>query len=314
MYVYDLHTMKGEESVSSPLSVALGNFDGVHLGHAQLIRECVGYAREKGIASAVWTFSDSAGELPNKPGVLCLTSCEEKLDLIASMGVDYAILEDFSAVRDMTPEHFVREHLIKDCKAVCAVCGYNFRFGAGGVGTCDSLRELMKPYDTIVVPPVFADGVPVSSTAIRALVENGDMSSAQRLLGRPFSFTAPVVDGKHLGRTMGIPTVNQNFPVGHVIPKKGIYACRVQFDGISRLGVANVGVRPTIANDLHKINCETHIIGFDGWLYGKNVKIAFLERLRDEKRFDSIEELKVQIECDIRMTLERCSSSDADFK
>ena len=299
MDVFDLHTMKREESVSSPFSVALGNFDGVHLGHAELIKRCVEYARRNNMPSAVWTFGDSAGCLPNKKGVHCLTPTAQKLELIAEMGVDYAILEEFDDVRMMSPEQFVRERLIQTYGAVCAVCGYNFRFGYRGAGDCNLLTELMKPYDVIVVPPCLVEGVPVSSTAIRALVEGGDVEAAARLLGRPFAIELPVVEGKKLGRTIGIPTVNQNFARECVIPQKGIYASVVSVGGELYSGVTNVGVRPSVPEDSHFINCETHIIGFDGELYGETVKVSFIKRIRDERRFESIEALKEQIERDI---------------
>lgn len=302
MDVYNLQTMQREESVSSPLSVALGNFDGVHAGHAELIRRTVEHARKKGHFSAVWTFSSGTGTLPNKPGTPTITPLQDKLSLIASMGVDFAILESFSEVCGMSPEHFVKELLIKKYGAVCAVCGYNFRFGAGGTGDCDTLRSLMMPYECIVVPPVYKDSAPVSSSAVRAYIADGDMEGAKRLLGRPFYIDLPVVKGKQLGRTIGIPTINQSFPRGHIVPKVGIYACTVSIDGEEYLGVANVGTRPTVNNDDHALNCETHIIECNKDLYERNVKVSFHHRLRDEICFESIDGLKQQIECDIEET------------
>ena len=300
MDVYNLHTMQKEEGVSSPLSVALGNFDGVHAGHADLITRAVEYAKAHGIASAVWTFADGAAALPNKPDVRAITTTEEKLSLIGALGVDYAILESFEAVRGYTPERFVRELLIGKCGAAAAVCGFNFRFGAGGVGTGELLASLMAPRNCIIVPPVYVDGKLVSSTAIRACIEAGDMEGAAAMLGRPFSLTGTVLHGKELGRTIGIPTINQLFPAGSVIPKSGIYACTVETSGGSFPGVANVGIRPTITeNDAHGINCETHIIGYSGWLYGERVKVSFRSRLRDERKFDGIGALQEQIRRDI---------------
>lgn len=303
MEVYDLHTMTKEESAVSPLSVALGNFDGVHAGHTDLINRAVAYAKDHGIRSAVWTFDDSGSVLPNKPGTACITTTREKLALIASLGVDYAFLETFAAVKHYSPQRFVNELLKEKCGAVCAVCGYNFRFGEGGLGNSDTLRELMMPNDCIVVPPVYVRSRPVSSTAIRLLIEAGETESAAELLGRPFFIDFPVVMGKQLGRTIGIPTINQNFPKDHVIPKKGIYACTVTIGSDLFLGVANVGTRPTVSDDSHLINCETHIINYNGWLYGKCIKVSFFRRLRDEKKFDSIDALRAQINRDVEATL-----------
>lgn len=314
MDVYNLHTMEKKESVSSPLlavgndvasgtmplAIALGSFDGVHIGHAALISRAVKYAKEHNIHSAVWTFTDDSTVLPGKNGMRAITTLGEKLALVASLGVDFALLEDFSRVRDYSPEKFVRELLIRDCGAVLAVCGFNFRFGKGGLGDCDTLRELMSPCDCIIVPPVYKDGRLVSSSAIRLLIEAGETELAAGFLGRPFFIDFPVVHGKELGRTIGIPTINQNFPAGHIIPKGGIYACTVDIGGDIFLGVSNIGVRPTVEDGLHSINCETHIINYSGWLYGKDIKVSFYKRLRGEIKFSGVSELKAQIERDIK--------------
>lgn len=302
MEIIDLHKIEGEESVSSPLSVALGNFDGVHVGHAALISRAVEYARARGIKSAVWTFSDDTASLPSKSGARCITSTDEKLALFRELGADYAFLVPFDEVRDYSPEKFVREILVEKCGAVCAVCGFNFRFGKGGAGDSAQLSRLMSPRDCIVVPAVYVDSALTSSTAVRALVEGGDVESAAKLLGREFSIEVPVIEGKHLGRTIGIPTINQNFRDGYVIPKNGVYACTLRINGKDYRGVANVGVRPTIKEDGHKINCETHIIGYTGELYGEIVRTSFAKRLRDEMKFSSVEELRAQIRRDIEAT------------
>ncbi|MCI8388126.1 MAG: bifunctional riboflavin kinase/FAD synthetase [Clostridiales bacterium] len=314
--------MKKEESVSSPLSqiigsepakkpalaVALGSFDGVHAGHSELISRAVDYAKAHGIYSAVWTFKDDSSALPKKNGRI-LTTLSEKLSLIASLGVDYALLEDFSHIRDYSPERFVNELLIERCGVVCAVCGFNFSFGKYGLGNCDTLRELMNPRECIVVPPVYKGGNLVSSSAIRLLIEAGETEKAADMLGRPFFIDFPVVHGKQLGRTIGIPTINQNFPEGHIIPKTGIYACTVEVgssdnNGDIFLGVSNIGLRPTVDNTSNHINCETHIINYNGWLYGKDIKVSFYKRLRDEIKFPNIDSLKAQIERDISAAIE----------
>jgi len=303
MEIIDLHKFEREEGISSPLSVALGNFDGVHVGHAALISRAVEYARERGIKSAVWTFSDDAAAIPSKSGAKCITSTEEKLALFRELGVDYAFLVPFSEVRDYSPEKFVCEILIDKCNAVCAVCGFNFRFGRGGASDSAELSRLMLPRDCIVVPAVYVDGSIASSTAVRELIEEGEVEGAAMLLGRAFSIEAPVVEGKHLGRTIGMPTINQNFKDGHIIPKHGVYACIAEIGGKEFCGVANVGTRPTIKEDAHVVNCETHIIGYDGELYGKTVKISFCRRLRDEMKFEGVDALRLQVQRDIEATV-----------
>ncbi|MBQ8249628.1 MAG: bifunctional riboflavin kinase/FAD synthetase [Clostridia bacterium] len=304
MEIIDLQTMRKEEGkCCSPFSVALGNFDGVHKGHAELIRKAVSYAREHNIKSAVWTFAADGASLPNKPDSLTLTSENEKLSLIRELGVDYAILADFESVRGMSPETFVSEILIGECNAEAAVCGFNFRFGRGGVGDAVTLSRLMSPRECIIVEPVYVNDTLVSSSAVRELVESGDMETAAQMLGHPFSITAPVVEGKHLGRTIGIPTVNQNFPNGHIIPMSGIYACTVEISGKTYMGAANIGFRPTVEST-RNINCETHIIDYDGCVYGEKVKVSFYKRLRGEMKFDSVEALREGIKNDIRKTRE----------
>ncbi len=299
MELYDLKSMTREESARSPLSVALGNFDGVHKGHAILIRHAVLYARQHSIKSAVWTFANTGGALPNKPDTPAITTIREKLALIRELGVDYVFLEEFDAVRDFSPERFVSEVLMRDAGAVCAVCGFNFRFGSKGAGDSAALRRLMSPFDTVVVPPVYVEEQLVSSSAIRALIEAGDMESAAKLLGRSFSLNLPVVEGKQLGRTIGVPTINQNFPAGHIVPKRGIYACRATVDGVEYAAVTNVGTRPSVDVGSQDVNCETHIIGYTGDLYGEHVRVSFCHRLRDEMKFASVDELRRAIEGDI---------------
>lgn len=304
--------MKREERAVSPLSpesgrgfaVALGSFDGIHAGHVALITRAVSAARERGLCSAVWTFRDDASQLPGKRGTRVITTLKEKLGLIASLGVDYALLEDFSRVRDYSPDYFVNQLLRVDCNTKLAVCGFNFRFGKGGLGDCDTLCELMGSENCIVVPPVYRAGHLVSSSAIRLLISAGEMEQAAELLTRPFFIDFPVVHGKQLGRTIGIPTINQEFPEGHVIPKNGIYACTVEIADDIFLGVANVGVRPTVDHDYAHINCETHIINYNGWLYGKNIKVSFYKRIRDEIKFPSVDELRAQIKRDIASAID----------
>ncbi len=303
MDILNLHNMQREEGISSPLSVALGNFDGVHRGHTELILKAVEIAKERGIPSAVWTFADGTAVLPNKPDTKHITTLSERLSLIASLGVDYAFLESFEKVRSYTPERFVQELLKEKCGAACAVCGFNFRFGVGGSGDCHTLRQLMSPCDCVIVPPVFARGEQVSSTKIRGYIEKGDMAAAADLLGRGFFIDFKVTHGNEIGRTIGIPTINQNFPEGHIVPKGGIYACRVFIENKSYVGVANVGTRPTVSTD-GALNCETHIIGYSGILYDENIKVEFHHRIRDEMKFDNIESLKGQIEKDKACALE----------
>ncbi len=281
-------------------AVALGNFDGVHLGHCALLKRVVELAESRNEVPSVFTFirhpALSLGRICPK----LITENEDKAELFAAHGIKRIYAADFESVRHYSPEAFVCEVLKAKLHADVAVCGYNFRFGENGSGSPELLTSLMHG-NTEVIPPIIIRNHPVSSTLIRQAIESGDVEYASEMLGRPYSISFPVVHGKELGRTIGLPTINQDFPERHVIPSSGVYAVIVTVDHTEYLGVANVGNRPTVDND-GRINCETHIIGFNGWLYGRPVKVSFYKKLRDEIKFSSLDRLKAQINTDIEDT------------
>ena len=299
-----------ELAASDGTVICLGNFDGVHPAHRQILREGVRVSRTAlthGLCGVFCFFKPSADYKPgheDHPGHL--TTLREKLSLFADCGVDFVCLCDFAAVRGMSPDDFIsllRTRL--HCRGV--VCGFNYRFGAGGVGTPDLLSAAFSHADdcgTLVLPettlslPGGGQTVTVSSSRIRQALAEGDPEAAAVLLGRPYSLTAPVVSGKRLGRTVGFPTANQYFPAERLVPRRGVYAVRVTLPGGSTCsGVANVGTHPTV--DSHaRVNCETHIIGFSGDLYGQRVTVEFLHYIRPERRFDSLDELVFAIRQD----------------
>ena len=280
-------------------AVALGNFDGVHRGHQRLFT----VAMESGCPlSAAWTFTSLAKPADAVP---YLTDTRSKLRLFAACGLDYAVLEDFEAVRSQTPAVFAQEYLSRRLRAGSVICGFNFRFGKGGTGDAEALRTYLAAVGipVIIEKPVLWQNRIVSSSAVRSCILDGDMESAGELLGHPFSICFPVVKGKQLGRTIGIPTINQSFPQGHIIPKSGIYACTCNVGGDIFLGVANIGVRPTVTDGHVPVNCETHIIDYSGLLYGKEIQVDFYHRLRDEVRFADVLALKAQVQKDIEATI-----------
>jgi len=301
MTVYKLPEMTEAALPECALSAALGNFDGVHTGHRRLLSAAVEAARQAGdCAPAVWTFHSLVKEDPPIP---CLTDRQEKLRQFAAAGIRYAIFEDFDAVRHMTPRTFVSDYLLGKLGCAAAVCGFNFRFGHGGTGDADQLREYLADarVPLTVIPPVMSGTAIVSSTRIRRAVTEGDMDTARILLGRYFSICFPVLHGKALGRTIGLPTINQDFPEGHIRPRSGIYACICHVGDRRYAGVSNVGMRPSVPGDGH-VNCETHILDYSGILYGKSIRVEFCRRLRDEMRFGSLDALRQAIEGDVRLT------------
>ena len=271
--------------------VILGNFDGVHIGHQALVSEGRRIADELGCALTAWTF-DSVRSLP-----LCSKSDRE--ELLLGYGADEVIFASFDEVKGMTPERFVKEILFSELNAKVAVCGYNYSFGAGGKGTPELLAELcsMHGISVTVVDKVSKNGVGISSSLIRELISKGNVEEATSLLGRPFYVKAEVTHGAGLGRTVGIPTVNFDVTDFTCLPKFGVYATLTHIDGKRYTSVTNVGVRPTVS-DNRGTTVETHILDFDGDLYGKTVKVEFLSFIRDESVFSSIEALSEQISLD----------------
>jgi len=301
------------------LAIALGNFDGVHLGHLSLIEAAIEEKKKGvGVFSAVWSFEEHTSlSLDTRPAVRLITPPADKCRQFGDAGVDFVLTDRFDELRDLSPEEFVRDILIRKYRCSTAVCGFNFRFGRFGAGTPELLDELMRRYGgmALIMPPIYKRERIVSSSQIRTFVEEGKMEEAAELLGRPFSIRFPVLHGQKLGRTIGIPTINQTFPNGLVRPRNGIYAVTVTVGDDTFIGVSNVGSRPTVNADEANVNCETHIIHYNGWLYGRSVKVSFYKKLRDERKFASVDELKRAVEGDIENTIayfDKIQLSDKD--
>ena len=281
----DLQTPEGE------LAAALGSFDGLHLGHRQVIGNTLS---APGLRPAVITFQQNPSVSLQKKPVPLLTTNEQKLALLEEMGVEVVYLLPFDRIRDMEPEDFV-EALYRVCRIRALSCGFNFRFGKNGRGDAGLLKELCreKGIELSVTPPVSVAGETVSSTRIRACLEQGDVQQAGQLLGRPFGYDFEVTHGRKLGRTWGTPTINQPFPQGYVLPRFGVYASLVEVEGQKYYGVTNIGVKPTVGSDCAL--SETWIPEFSGDLYGKKVPVELLDFIRPERKFDSLDQLKNEI-------------------
>ncbi|MBE6569588.1 MAG: riboflavin biosynthesis protein RibF [Ruminococcaceae bacterium] len=278
----------------------LGFFDGVHAGHRLLLEKAALTAGKTGdspLPVAVWSFAS----LP-KADIL-LTTREESAALLGEYGADWLVLADFDAVSYLDGETFFRSHLLEAFAPAAIVCGFNFRFGCGGRWTAADLAEMGRAAGVPVeIADAFTDGdgVPVSSTRIRTLIQDGEMEKATSLLGRPYSITAPVEHGKKLGRTIGFPTINQRMPEKKAVPAHGIYLCCASFtDGDGTVydlpGVCNIGFRPTVNSDRSDITLETFILGYHGDLYGRDVRISLYKKQRDEQKFPDVDVLSRQI-------------------
>lgn len=279
-----------------PTSTALGYFDGIHIGHRTVISEAVQTALRDGLIPSVFTLMQSPRTILRGEESRNILTTEEKLDLLAQLGVEQVYLIDFRTIKDITAEDFVRDMVCGCFNARHISCGFNYHFGAGAAGSGDMLEDMCRKYGISVLarPRIVMDGSPVSSTRIRECIVAGDILSANRMLGRKYGFCLPVVHGKQLGRQWGTPTLNQNFPEGLVKPEFGVYASSVVVDGKSYYGVTNIGVKPTVGSD--RVLIETWMPEYNGRdLYGEYVDIRLLRNIRSERRFSGTDELKKEI-------------------
>ena len=277
-----------------PRALALGVFEGVHIGHRAVICQAAG---RTGLTAAVFTFE---GHLP-KGGAGDVLTASRRDELLTDMGVDELFVARFEEIRDLSPDIFVRQVLRDQLNVQLVTCGFNFRFGKNGVGTADTLRQLGQAcgIQVMVVPAVEMDGEPVSTSRIRRCLETGDMAQAHRLLGLPFVLDFEVVHGRHLGRELGTPTINQPLPKGFVQPRYGVYASAVDVQGRVTYGVTNIGVKPTVGAAAPL--AETWIPDFSGDLYGQHIRVIPVAFLREETTFSSLDQLKKQIRLDGQM-------------
>ncbi len=278
--------------------IALGFFDGVHLGHQALLRRTVERGAEKGLAPAVFTFDRSPREFVTGLPVPLLTTAAERRRTVERLfpGMEVVIASFDRAMMTMPWEAFV-EMLAGEYRAGWLVAGHDFRFGHKNQGTAALLRRQAEAQGMgcDIIPAVTLDGVTVSSTHIRALLEEGEAETAARFLGRPFSISGPVRHGKRIGSSrLGRPTVNL-IPDDHqLIPAFGVYAARVTVDGRTYPAVTNVGVRPTVDTD-GGVTVESHLLGSAGELYGADCQVEFWKMLRPERRFENMGALREQI-------------------
>ena len=276
-------------TVSEPLCAAIGNFDGVHLGHQKLIEEC----KRHGYKSAVLTFYPHPSVFLKKiPDYPLITPLKKKEDILSRMGIDYLIIIEFTeAVMTMSKEEFIA--CIKAMHIVSCVCGYDFTFGRKAEGTIEDLRREFEFYE--VKKYVYED-VRVSSTYIRELLQAGDVEKAGRLLGRIYSIRGEVISGSKQGRLIGFPTANLCYG-RYFLPHGGVYFVKVVIDQIEYYGMANIGNNPTF-NYSEEKKLEVHIFGLNQEIYGQQIEVFFLKRIRSESRFSSKEELIAQLKKD----------------
>ncbi len=276
--------------------IALGFFDGVHMGHGALLRTVAERAKELDAVPCAFTFDRSpAAALTGKDVPLLSTVEDRKLLMRELYGIQEVVVAPFDVMRQMDWQDFVSKYLAEELGVVHVVAGHDFHFGYRGQGDprglAEKCRELGLGCD--VIPKVEIDGVTVSSTYIRTLVKEGKMERARWFLGHPHTLSGPVVHGVQLGRTLGIPTANLTVPQGVIIPSFGVYVCKVLLpDGEERPAVTNVGTRPTVNQDKTAVTVEPWILDYQGDLYGQEVRVEFYTRLRPEQKFPTVQALR----------------------
>lgn len=281
--------------------VTIGTFDGVHIGHQKIIEQLVSTAKKENCKSVVLTFFPHPRMVLQKDNAIKLiNTIEERIEILEKTGLDYLIVhpfdKDFSRLSALD---FVRDILVDHLNVAQLVIGYDHRFGKNREGDFEQLQEYgdMYSFSVLEIPAQDINAISVSSTKIRKALEAGEIKKVTNYLGHPFTISGTVVSGKRLGNTIGFPTANLQVKESYkLIPRKGSYLVRSNIDGVLVNGMMNIGIRPTVNGEFETI--EIHFFDFDMDLYGKNIKIELFDFLRDEQKFSSVEDLKIQLSKD----------------
>ena len=279
-------------------AVAMGFFDGLHIGHRTVIERAVSY-KKRGLASTVLTF-DSLSSLSKLTDGDRILFDDLKYKILEDIGIENIYRPEFNRLKDMTTDEFVKNILVDKLNAKVVICGFDFRFGKGASGDTNTLIELCAKYDieVVVIPAIYVDGMIVSSTKIREFIKCGEIERANSLLGYEFNFRLEVIHGRKFGRLINAPTINQILPDMMIIPKFGVYSSKTKINNEQYLSITNIGMNPSIGG-LEKPQAETHIIGYDGDLYGEYIDVSLTGFIRGELKFKNLDELAERIQKDI---------------
>lgn len=289
-----------------PIGIALGTFDGMHIGHQQVIGKLVSYCKEKGYKSVVYTFSNHPRELTrNGHRVHRLASNADKEKLIAQTGADYLLMIPFDeGFMKTSPEEFVGKYLIDGMNVKALAVGFDYRFGKGAAGDVALLERLASKYhyELLVADAVSLNGHKVSSSEVRDKIKHGDMVAAHHMLGRPYSVAGKVIKGKQVGRKLGFPTANLEVESYMSLIKPGVYVSYTEVGGKLYESLSNVGYNPTFEQT--ELNLETFLFDFDEDIYGQTIRIYFIAHMRGELKFSSLDDLIAQMNEDVRASKE----------
>lgn len=296
MLIYDNKALD-EESKNN--YIALGSFDGLHLGHLSLVRKVKSLAKENKSKSIVFTFKNHPRRFINiNNKIELIMTNEEKIDVLQKEGIDILAFKDFDVkMMKMMPDEFIN-WLCKTYNVKGIVVGFNFKFGYKNLGNVELLKKFEKEYryKLYVMEPFKSEGKIISSTTIRKELVDGNVRKAFNMLSRPYMLSGKVIDGKKLGRTIGFPTANLEINKQKVIPKKGVYYTNVKINEKIFKGITSVGNNPTVNGQ--ELTVETYILDFSNDIYGKEINIYFIDRIRDEIKFNDIHELIEQLKKD----------------
>ncbi len=305
---------ENESICQNKTAVALGIFDGVHLGHQKVLKQAVEYSHDN-IKPAVFTFNTDSVTYKSNGRLEMLLTNKDKLEKFSEMGIEYSYSPEFYKLKDMSAQDFVRKVLKEKLNACCAVCGDDFHFGKNASADAGLLREIGRTYDIEVfaVKQLSVDHEFISSTEIRKYIKQGKISKANKMLGYNYGYNLAVEHGYERGRTWNFPTINQTIPENLVLPKFGVYCSKAIIDGKEYMGVTNIGVKPTVEVDTKPL-AETYIIDYEGDLYGQKIKLELCEFVRPEIKFDSFEELRAEIQRNTDFTVNYFKSKDKNMK
>lgn len=289
------------EMVKEKTAVALGNFDGLHIGHQKLIKTMVSKGREKKLKSSVLLFKTHTKSIirGNKRPKL-LTSNNQKISLLESIGVEMIYSMNFNKdIMQLSPRQFVEDILVDKLNVKLVVVGFNYRFGHKAQGDSACLKKLGKEFgfEVIVVEPVYGEELIISSTLIRELLSEGNIEKANEFLGRPYEMEGEVVEGNKRGKGLGFPTANIKLDKGYLVPKFGVYKSITIVDGKKYLSLTNAGKNPTFNGD--DVSVESYILNFNNNIYGKKISVKFIDFIREEIKFNTREELIAQMLKDV---------------
>lgn len=284
--------------------IALGNFDGIHIAHQKVIKTAVEIAKKNSLTSLVLLFDKHPISVLNDSAPKLLTTLEQKIKILEQLGVDYVYIQEFDVkFSTLEPDYFIIKILIDKLLAASIVAGFDYRFGKGAKGDTQYLKEICVKFktDVTIVDKVDFDNEPVSASRIRNLLDEGDIEKANKLLGRRYSIEGTVVHGRGLGSKIGFPTANIDISQYVKLPGGGVYSTKSSIDNELFDSITNIGSNPTINDYLtDRISCETHIIGYSNLnLYDKEIVIQFKRKIRNEQKFDSLDQLRKAIENDI---------------